>query len=134
MHEVERPLSEVLVGFHELLAGPTEPDMTQAIPTQAAPGSGAKTPPCQTPPATWSFDLRANLALGRRRVIISLSEHAANRASDYAGGHSRRRKKALLSDKGQEEDDEGGGGGGAAGGGLLPIIVEGAQDWQEEFR
>ena len=28
--EVRRPLREVLAGFHELLAGPTEPDMTQA--------------------------------------------------------------------------------------------------------
>ena len=35
--EVRRPLSEVLAGFHELLAGPTEPDMTQAAPAEALP-------------------------------------------------------------------------------------------------
>ena len=33
--EVRRPLREVLAGFHELLAGPTEPDMTQAAPAEA---------------------------------------------------------------------------------------------------
>ena len=35
--EVRRPLREVLAGFHELLAGPTEPDMTQAAPAEALP-------------------------------------------------------------------------------------------------
>ena len=53
--EVRRPLSEVLAGFHELLAGPTEPDMTQGAPADAL----------TAPPSTkaWTADHGARISV-----------------------------------------------------------------------
>ena len=53
--EVRRPLSEVLAGFHELLAGPTEPDMTQGAPADAL-----TAPP---PTKAWTADHGARISV-----------------------------------------------------------------------
>ena len=119
VHEVKRPLSEVLVGFHELLAGPTEPDMTQAIPTQAAPGSGAKTPAVPNAAATWSFDLGAKISVGAAAPGSRARIAAAAAACFCAADTQEEEEEGLGEDEGQEEEEE---------------AVVGAQDWQEEER
>ena len=105
VHEVKRPLSEVLVGFHELLAGPTEPDMTQAIPTQAAPGSGAKTPAVPNAAATWSFDLGAKISVGAA-APGSRARIAAAAASCFGAADTQEEEEeGLGEDEGQEEEE-----------------------------
>ena len=55
--EVQRPLSEVVVGFHELLAGPTEPDLTQAAPC----ARGAIVAPSSN--KAWTLDVGARISI-----------------------------------------------------------------------
>ena len=55
--EVQRPLSEVVVGFHELLAGPTEPDLTQAAPSPR----GAIVAPSSN--KAWTLDVGARISI-----------------------------------------------------------------------
>ena len=58
LKEVKRHLREVLVGFHELLAGPTEPDLTQ----QMTQGVGLNV---VAPPSTkaWSAEQHARMSI-----------------------------------------------------------------------
>ena len=104
VHEVERPLSEVLVGFHELLAGPTEPDMTQAF-TQMAPGSGAKTPAVPNAAATWSFDLGAKISIGAA-APGSRARIAAAAASCFGAGDTQEMEAEEEETHTQGEEEE----------------------------
>ena len=90
--EVQRPLSEVVVGFHELLAGPTEPDLTQA-----APRRGAIVAPSSN--KAWTLDVGARISIracapGSQAAMAAASRGARNDeggAAASAGNASGRR-------------------------------------------
>ena len=71
LQEVRRPLSEVVVGFHELLAGPTEPDLTQAP---------SPRDPVVAPPSTkaWTVDDGARISVRACAPGSQAAQHAAS--------------------------------------------------------
>ena len=60
IEEVKRPLSEVVAGFHELLAGPTEPDMTQPSPRNRAFAMASQ----PTASKQWTAEMAARISMG----------------------------------------------------------------------
>ena len=75
VESVERPISEVILGFHELLAGPTEPDPTQRPAANALPNAAD----------TWTIDVGNRISL------------AAMRASAYSSTRSSKLSSSSMS-------------------------------------
>ena len=89
LKEVRRPLREVLVGFHELLAGPTEPDLTQQM-TQGKP------PQITAPPSSkhWSTEQGGRMSI--QACVPELQAAVAAAAEGWLG----------ATEDEQDEEDE----------------------------